>query len=274
MVRVHDDSYRLTEDGDLLATEVHRSTPPWLYFYREFFERAPHSPTYKAFCEKVYGRYLCQQGQVDMAQLDMAIQVLRVGRTDRVLDLGCGSGMMTAYISETTGASVTGVDFADEAIAFARQLAPVARRRAEFLLMNVNELQLRDGSFDKILSADTLHLAFNLDNVLQTLRRALKPNGEMVVFWETWIRPEKPRELLEPHASRLARSLDKLGLSYTTQDLSAQNDEQWRRKIDALAALRSRFEVEGNGYLYDRLADETRRCDWGIGSRYLYHIQT
>ncbi len=273
IARMDGDAYALTEDGHLLANDVYRSTPPWLYFYREFFARAPHSQAYKAFCERVYGRYLCQQGQVDMAQLDMAIQVLSVAKTDRLLDLGCGSGMMTAYISEATGASVTGVDFAEEAIVFARRHAPAPRRRTEFRLMNVNDLQLGDGSFDKVLSADTLHLAFNLDEVLQTLWRVLKPDGEMAVFWETWIRPEKPRQMLEPHASRLAGALESLGLSYTTHDLTAQNDEQWHRKIDALADLRFWFESEGNSYLYDRLVDETRRCDWGIGSRYLYHIQ-
>ncbi len=272
IVRVDGDSCVLTQRGSVLAEDVYRNTPPWLYFYREFFARAPHSQAYRAFCERVYGRYLCQQGQADMAQLDLAVRVLRVRGTDRVLDLGCGSGMPAAHISEVTGASVTGIDFAEEAIAHARRLGPPKRGRVEFRLMNVNDLRLVQGTFNKAISADTLHLSFDLEEVLRTLRRVLKPKGEMAVFWETWIRPEKPREMLQPHASRLARALEKLGLSYTAHDLSAQNEEHWRKKIDALAALKSCFESEGNGYLHDRLVDETRRCEWGIGSRYLYHV--
>jgi ubiquinone/menaquinone biosynthesis C-methylase UbiE len=274
IVRADGDSYLLTAAGKVLADDVHRGTPPWLYFYKEFFARAPRSPAYRAFCESVYGEYLCQQGQVDMAQLDIAIRVLGVTDSDRVLDLGCGSGMMAAHIAEATGASVAGVAFVEEAIAFARQLPPAKHGRTEFCLMNVNDVRLREGSFDKVLSANTLHLSYDLAGVLETLRRVVQPRGEMALFWETWVRPEKSREMLEPHGSKLARTLESLGLSYTAHDLGAQNDEQWRKKINTLAVLKCRFESEGNSCLHDRLLAETRRCEWGTGARFLYHVCT
>jgi len=32
------------------------------------------------------------------------------------------------------------------------------------------------------------------------------------------------------------------------------------------------FESEGNRFLYESAMEETKRCDWGIGIRYFYHL--
>ncbi len=41
-----------------------------------------------------------QHGFAETAQVDHLIQVTGIRPTDRVLDLGCGSGMISEYISD------------------------------------------------------------------------------------------------------------------------------------------------------------------------------
>lgn len=51
-----------------------------------------------------------------MDSVNDLIAHLEVGEGDKVLDLGCGAGGISEYISDVTGAHVTGLDYAATAI--------------------------------------------------------------------------------------------------------------------------------------------------------------
>ncbi len=72
------------------------------------------------YCERVYGRNLCQHGFAELPHLDHLIQVAGIAAGSRVLDLGCGNGMIAEYIADQTAAHVTGIDFIERAIQDAR----------------------------------------------------------------------------------------------------------------------------------------------------------
>ena len=54
------------------------------------------------------------------AVFDHLIQASGMGPSSRVLDLGCGNGMIAEYLSDQSGAHVTGIDFIPKAIQDAR----------------------------------------------------------------------------------------------------------------------------------------------------------
>ncbi len=273
LVVAEGDAHSLTEVGAEAAEKVHREHPLWAYMYREVHTRAPESAAYGELCERVFGRNLCQQGQADMAQVDALIGALQIVPEHRILDLGCGNGLLSAYIAEQTGAYVLGVDLSAAGVDFARAHAIPSKGQVAFDVANVNALSLPEDSFDRILSIDTLHLAADLRGTLRDLAGMLAPDGEMGIFWETWIRPEKhPREMLEPMGTRLGRALAELGWAYETIDFSAANAALWERMKAELADLETAFEEEGNRFLYESVLSQTRRTEWGIGSRYLYTV--
>ena len=61
---------------------------------------------------------------------------------DRLLDLGCGVGMISEHISDTTGASVVGLDYAPEAVAAALDRTVGKRNRLDFVQGDMNDLEL------------------------------------------------------------------------------------------------------------------------------------
>lgn len=208
-----------------------------------------------------------------MVQIDALIAALRISPEHRVLDLGCGNGLLAAYMAERAGAHVTGVDLSIEGIAYVKAHAWPKRGRLTFEVGSVNALVFTEGSFDRVLSIDILHLAADLREALCELAKILTPCGEMGLFWETWIRPERqPREMLEPGGTGLGRVLAELGWTYETLDFSTANDALWKRMRRELADLRSAFETEGNAFLYESVLSQTRRIDWGVGSRSLYRV--
>jgi phosphoethanolamine N-methyltransferase len=86
------------------------------YYYRKFCPAARASKAHSKLCQRVFGEDLCQEGQTDMAALEHMLALLGLTKGERVLDLGCGAGVIAEYISDKTGALVTGIDYAASAI--------------------------------------------------------------------------------------------------------------------------------------------------------------
>jgi trans-aconitate 2-methyltransferase len=93
---------------------------------------------------------------------------------ERILDLGCGTGHLTAQIAES-GARVTAVDRSAEMVAAARLAYP----RLKFEISDARELPFRD-ELDAVFSNATLHWIHEPELVLQGVRRALRPGGRFV----------------------------------------------------------------------------------------------
>lgn len=93
---------------------------------------------------------------------------------ERILDLGCGTGHLTAKIAET-GAHVVGVDRSPEMIAQARERYPALR----FEAMDARELQL-EGPFDGVFSNATLHWIREPERVITGVAGLLRPGGRFV----------------------------------------------------------------------------------------------
>lgn len=100
------------------------------------------------------------------------IELLSPRRGERVLDLGCGDGELTARLADT-GCSVVGVDASAEQVAAARARGLDAR------VMDARRLEFR-GEFDAVLSNAALHWIREADAVLAGVARALRPGGRFV----------------------------------------------------------------------------------------------
>ena len=101
---------------------------------------------------------------------------------DRVLDLCCGQGTLTAMICEA-GASVSGLDFSPEMIAKARRAAP----DAEFVTGDAMAMPFGEAEFDLVVcNFGMMHIP-DQPKALNEVRRVLKPNGEFVMA--TWTAP-------------------------------------------------------------------------------------
>lgn len=93
---------------------------------------------------------------------------------ERILDVGCGTGQLTAEIARS-GAEVVGVDSSPAMVEQARSNFPALTFRAE----DVRTLVF-DGAFDAVFSNAVLHWVQPPDVAAAAMARALKPGGRMV----------------------------------------------------------------------------------------------
>lgn len=100
------------------------------------------------------------------------LDLLAARAGERILDLGCGDGVLTARIAET-GARVTGLDASEDMIAAARA------RGLDVAVADAHALEYED-AFDAVFSNAALHWMTRPDEVIAGVARALKPGGRFV----------------------------------------------------------------------------------------------
>jgi trans-aconitate methyltransferase len=100
------------------------------------------------------------------------LELLAPSAAERILDLGCGDGVLTERIV-VAGAAVVAVDAAPDMVAAARDRGIDAR------IMRGQSLTF-EHEFDAVFSNAALHWMRPPDAVLAGVRRALKPRGRFV----------------------------------------------------------------------------------------------
>jgi SAM-dependent methyltransferase len=103
------------------------------------------------------------------------VELLQPKPGDRILDLGCGTGHLTAKIAES-GALVTGIDSSASMIAQARQNFPALK----FGLVDARNFRF-DEPFDAVFSNAALHWIHDAEPVVRSVARALRPGGRFVL---------------------------------------------------------------------------------------------
>jgi SAM-dependent methyltransferase len=124
----------------------------------------------------------------------LAADALRdAGRGMRVLDVGCGSGVMTAYLERFGG--VTGVDYSESAVQLAATMVPHGSFHAGALV----DVELEPEAFDLITLFDVFeHVPIPQRHELaEELGRLLAPQGMLILSTphprtSEWMRRERP----------------------------------------------------------------------------------
>ncbi len=148
-------------------------------------EPAPHtSGMLLEWLAPVYDRYCLRVGLgLKFRNMTLRYAVLKPG--ERVLDVGCGTGVLTRLAAEAVGpaGSIIGIDPGPKMIGIARKNAALEGSRAEFKLAAIEDLPFEDNSFDCVLSSFMVHhLPPDLKlRGLAEVCRVLKSGGRMLV---------------------------------------------------------------------------------------------
>ncbi len=107
-----------------------------------------------------------------------ALSLLRLLGAERVLDLGCGNGKITAKIAaRAPKGSAVGVDASAQMIAFAvEQYPPATYPNLHFETHDIRRLPFRE-EFDLVVSFNALHWIPEQEEALRSLRSAMKPGA-------------------------------------------------------------------------------------------------
>ncbi|HMF51945.1 MAG TPA: methyltransferase domain-containing protein [Candidatus Saccharimonadales bacterium] len=127
--------------------------------------------------EEMMGRWSRQ-----LAPLFVEFAGVRDG--DIVLDVGCGTGALSATLARVTGASkIVGIDPSNGFIEYAR--TQVADPRVTFELGDAQDLPYSDGSFDRCMALLSVNFVPDAPKAATEMRRVTKSGGVVATtMWE------------------------------------------------------------------------------------------
>ena len=120
---------------------------------------------------------------------DLVDRARPIGPSDRILDLGCGTGIVARVLAERLGgaARISGLDLSPAMIARARAIAP----EVDWHEGNAAQLPFGERAFDLVLSQQMLQFVPDRGAALSEIRRVLAPGGRLLAT--TWrARSEQP----------------------------------------------------------------------------------
>lgn len=148
---------------------------------------------------------------------------LKPGQT--VCDMGCGNGFYTLRIAKKLGPNgqVFAVDIQPEMLTLLRERAAAERvKNVKPLLGTLIDPGLGENSCDLILCVDVYHEFSHPEHMLRAMRKALKPDGELLLVEFRMEDPQVPIKLehkmskeqilkeLSPNGFKLVREFDGL----------------------------------------------------------------
>ena len=148
------------------------------------------------FGKKIVARLLDQS---NAALHEFCMQRMSVGETDRVLEIGFGSGRTVQQLSRQA-AFVAGVDFSQEMVDSAQAInrAAMEAGRVEIRNAAVSALPFDDASFDKIFTANTIYFWPRPFEDAREIMRVLKPGGKLYIgFRPRSVMQQLPAEVID-----------------------------------------------------------------------------
>jgi SAM-dependent methyltransferase len=267
LVSPHDDFWKLAPEGKAIAEQVRKARPPIFYWYREYHSAVENSEAFDEFSRRIFRENLGQHDFTDVPQLQMMLGKVRISPNSSVLDIGCGNGKIAEYISDITGAHVTGIDYIPEAIEIARTRTVSKNDRLSFQVGDIENPVEAGKSFDLILSIDTMYFS-DADILLAAWKHLLKPDSQMVIFY------------LSLDSSDISAVLGKHNLSFDVYNLSREHWEHMQSKHIITKDMKKKFESEGNLFIWENLMMESvsDQSPYDPGKtpmrRYLYIVNT
>lgn len=133
----------------------------------------------RAEYDAIAARYEQRWGSYVRASTEATLRRIEVAAGDRVLDVGCGTGLLLARLHQRQpSARLAGIDLSPGMVAQARARLP---REVPLLVADAEALPFPAGSFDVVVSASSFHLWPTPGRALEEVRRVLGPRGMLVI---------------------------------------------------------------------------------------------
>jgi ubiquinone/menaquinone biosynthesis C-methylase UbiE len=164
----------------------------------------------KRLYDETAGFYDRRYTEIQRAKHEVVLKYLP-GRVNRVLDLGCGTGLLLGELCER-GELVVGADASEKMLGIARGRG----EGAELVLADADHLPFRDGVFDCVVSITLLQNMPDPTRTVRELARVLRRNGVGIL---TSLKHKHSVEMLGSWVERAGLKVEASGEIEASEDI-------------------------------------------------------
>jgi ubiquinone/menaquinone biosynthesis C-methylase UbiE len=113
------------------------------------------------------------------------IEFGKISKNDKVLEIGCGTGLFTQKVHTSTSAKITATDLSEDLLNIARAKVP----GVSFINDDAMDMKFESESFDVVFGSSILH-HLEMDTAMKEIYRVLKPNGRMIFAEPNMLNPQ------------------------------------------------------------------------------------
>lgn len=159
-------------------------------FQRSFYDQNPSRVPFSVLLRDYGFSRLYRLKDVKSREM---LDLLAIHPRDKVLDVGCGSGVLLSRIAATYRTEGVGVDISLSSLTTASLKDPHVNR---YSLADGESLPFEDESFDYVLSFDLLEHLPEPEKCIWEMGRVLKPGGMLLIYvvssknrytWDWWL---------------------------------------------------------------------------------------
>ena len=122
-----------------------------------------------------------RHAQKNRELVERLLDKIDLSNVSKVLEIGCGVGIVTAHLAARYNMNITGIDLDPEQIAIAK-VYNKENEHLKFIEADAVKLRFEEHKFDMVLSIYVLHHAGNWEKILEEINRVLKQNGYFIFY--------------------------------------------------------------------------------------------
>ena len=122
-----------------------------------------------------------QHARRSLKIIERLLAKIDLDNTHKILEIGCGIGIISAHLNAQYNMNVIGTDLDPEQIAMAKKFNK-SSENLKFIEADAGSIPFEKNEFDLILSLNVLHHINNWDKALIEVSRVLKPNGFFILY--------------------------------------------------------------------------------------------
>jgi len=182
--------------------------------------------------------------------VDTIISMSEVSQNDKVLDIACGTGIVTCEFAKYAK-SVVGLDITKEMIAQAIKMQNEnSLINMQFDLGTVENLPYENDSFDIVFTRYSFHHFLDIKKVFDEMLRVCKPNGKIIVvdvaLENQYAKAYNHMEKLRDPSHTKALTFEEFDILFSNNILSNHKQSSYNVDLELETQLKASFPNKGD----------------------------
>ncbi len=114
---------------------------------------------------------------------EFAFECVDVGKTDKVLDIGCGGGVNIEKFLKLTINNVDGLDYSEVSVkeSIKRNQKAVDDKKCKIIQADVSQMPIEDETYNLVSAFETIYFWPDIQNTFKEVSRIIKPGGQFMM---------------------------------------------------------------------------------------------